>query len=69
MILCIVTPSIGEGRKRSQLSHPATSEYALGGSNVDLAGMVGTIKTPSGGSEPCLLRKMPNGTLGEFDST
>ncbi len=63
---CVTYHNLGEGRKRSQLSHPATSEYALGGSNVDLAGMVGTIKTPSGGSEPCLLRKMPDGSLGEY---
>ena len=56
----------GEGRKRSQLSHPATSDYTLGGTNVDLAGMIGVLKTPSGGSEPCLLKKMPDGQLGGF---
>ena len=33
---------------------------------MDLAGMVGVIKTPSGGSEPCLLKKMPDGQLGEY---
>jgi filamin len=53
----------GEGRKRSQMSFPATSEYTLGGKDVDLTNMVGTMKTPSGGTEPCLLKKMADGKL------
>lgn len=54
----------GEGRKRSQMSVPASSEYTLGGKDVDLTNMVGVIKTPSGATEPCLLKKMPDGKLG-----
>lgn len=54
----------GEGRKRSQLSVPATSIYTLGGHDVDLTGMVGVVKAPGGTSEPCLLKKMPDGKLG-----
>lgn len=54
----------GEGRKRSQMSMPATSEYTLGGKNVDLTNMVGIIKVPGGATEPCLLKKMPDGKLG-----
>jgi filamin len=55
----------GEGRKRSQLSLTGTSELVLGGSNVDLAGMVGILNTPSGNSEHCLLKKMGDaGSLG-----
>jgi filamin len=54
----------GEGRKRSQLSVPASSEYTLGGNDVDLTNMVGHIRTPYGTVEPCLLKKMPNGKLG-----
>ena len=46
------------------MSVPATSEYTLGGKDVDLTNMVGTIKTPSGATEPCLLKKMPDGKLG-----
>ena len=54
----------GEGRKRSQMSMAATSEYTLGGKDVDLTNMVGVIKTPGGGTEQCLLKKMPDGKLG-----
>lgn len=54
----------GEGRKRSQLSMVGSSEVTLGGNNVDLTGMVGTVKTPAGREEQCLLKKMPNGKLG-----
>jgi len=48
---------------------PATSEYTLGGKDVDLANMVGVIKTPSGGIEPCLLKKMSDGKLGMYELT
>lgn len=54
----------GEGRKRSQLAIPATSEYNLGASKIDLTNMVGIIKTPKGNAEPCLLKRMPDGKLG-----
>jgi filamin len=54
----------GEGRKRSQLSLPATSDVELGGSDVDLTGLVGVLTSPSGALEPCLLKKMPSGKLG-----
>lgn len=54
----------GEGRKRSQVSSPATSEVSLGSRNVDLASMVAVMKTPSGGTEACLLKKMEDGSLG-----
>ncbi len=56
---------VGEGRKRSQLSLAATSDVALGGKDIDLTGMVGVLKLPSGATEPCLLRKMPDGKLGK----
>jgi len=54
----------GEGRKRSQLAIPATSEYNLGGANIDLTNMVGIIKAPNGAAEPCLLKRMSDGKLG-----
>jgi filamin len=54
----------GEGRKRSQLAIPATSEYNLGGANIDMTNMVGIIKTPKGTAEPCLLKRMADGKLG-----
>jgi len=54
----------GEGRKRSQMSIPASSIYTLGGKDVDLTNMVGVLKTPAGATEPCLLKKMSDGKLG-----
>lgn len=54
----------GEGRKRSQLSLVATSEMSLGGHEVDLAHMVGTLKCPNGTHELAMLKKMNDGTLG-----
>lgn len=53
----------GEGRKRSQLSFPATSDYILGGKSVELTNMVGLLKTPKGVAEPCLLKKTSEGKL------
>ena len=46
---------------------PATSEVALGGANVDLANSVGSLKLPSGTTEPCLLKKMVDGRLGKHE--
>jgi len=53
----------GEGRKKSQLVLSGTSDVTLGGP-ADLTGLVGKIKTPGGQSEPVLLKKMKDGTLG-----
>jgi filamin len=54
----------GEGRKRSQMSLAATSDVSLGAQISDLTGVLGVVKSPSGSSDPCLLKKMPDGTLG-----
>jgi filamin len=54
----------GEGRKRSQVSCPGTSEYVLGGKDVDMTNMIGVMKTPNGNTEPCLLKKTADGKLG-----
>lgn len=59
--------SVGEGRKKSQLAEPASSDYTLGGNDVDMTGIVGNFRTPNGASEQCLLKKLPNGKLGEID--
>jgi len=61
VLFCCVS---GEGRKRSQLSLPATSVYTLGGHDIDLANMVGIVKPPGSAPEPCLLTKKPDGKLG-----
>jgi len=54
----------GEGRKKSQLVLSGTSDVALSGGKADLTGLVGKIKTPGGQSEPVLLKKMKDGSLG-----
>eukprot|EP00914_Ancora_sagittata_P029586 GHVO01058605.1.p1 GENE.GHVO01058605.1~~GHVO01058605.1.p1 ORF type:complete len:718 (-),score=101.87 GHVO01058605.1:417-2570(-) len=53
----------GEGHKRSQFSHIATSEYILGTKQVDLAHMVANMKGPSGSSDAVLLKKSGDGRL------
>ena len=55
----------GDSRKRCQLLVPASSEVTLGGGLIDLANIVGIMKTPDGSSEHCLLKKMPDGQLGK----
>jgi len=57
---------LGEGRKKSMLFVPASSDYTLGGNDVDMTGIVGNFRTPTGASEQCLLKKLPNGKLGEM---
>jgi hypothetical protein len=41
-----------------------TSEVSLGGKDIDLTNMVGTIKAPGGTAEQCILKKMEDGKLG-----
>lgn len=55
---------IGEGRKRMQISFGASSEVALKISETDLKSLNATIVTPGGTEEPCIIKKMPNGTIG-----
>lgn len=59
--------NLGEGHKRSQFAHPATSEFVLSTKQVDLAHMVATVKGPSGSAEPVLLKKSSDGRLGELE--
>lgn len=54
----------GEGRKRSQASSSATSEYAFNVKAVDFTNMVATLKSPNGTSELCLLKRTADGKLG-----
>jgi len=58
--------SAGEGRKKSIISVPASSDYTLGGNDVDMTGIVGNFRTPNGANEQCLLKKLPNGKLGKI---
>lgn len=54
----------GEGRKRSQLSLGNSAEYSLKVIEAEIVDLVGTVQTPSGNIEPCLMRKMGDGEIG-----
>ncbi|XP_076455178.1 filamin-A-like isoform X2 [Babylonia areolata] len=54
----------GEGRKRSQLSLGNSAEYSLKVIEADIVDLVGTIQTPAGNIEPCILKKMGDGDIG-----
>ena len=63
MTFCFVLS--GEGRKRSQLSLGNSAEYSLKVIEPDIVDLVGTIQTPEGAIEPCILKKMGDGDIGE----
>ncbi|KAK7498578.1 hypothetical protein BaRGS_00010238 [Batillaria attramentaria] len=54
----------GEGRKRSQLSLGNSAEYSLKVIEADIVDLVGTVQTPSGNIEPCILKKLGDGEIG-----
>ncbi|XP_076459972.1 filamin-A-like isoform X2 [Babylonia areolata] len=54
----------GEGRKRSQLSLGNSAEYSLKVIEAEIVDLVGTVQTPSGSIEPCILKKMGDGEIG-----
>lgn len=53
----------GEGRKRSQISLGNASEYALNVMEPDIVDLVGSVRGPKGGFEPCILKKSKDGHL------
>ena len=57
----------GEGRKRNQISVGSQSEVSLPGkvTDSDIKTLNASIQAPSGLEEPCFLKKLPNGHLGE----
>lgn len=54
----------GEGRKRSQLFLGNSAEYSLKVIEADIVDLAGTIQTPSGNLEPCILKKLGDGEIG-----
>lgn len=55
----------GEASKeKSQLSMGQASEFSLSVEEYDINSLEADIITPSGKTEPCLLKKLPNGHLG-----
>lgn len=59
----------GEGRKRSQISIVNCSEYSLNVTEPDIVDLAGSLKKPSGGIEPCILKKLTDGHLGKYAQT
>ena len=55
----------GEGRKRSQISIANSSDYSLKIVEPDIVDLNGSIKTPSGSIEPCLLKKLADNHVGK----
>lgn len=54
----------GEGRKRTHISHGSRSEVSLRIAEKDIRNLTATIVTPSGNEEPCIIKKLPSGSLG-----
>lgn len=59
-----VSKITGEGRKRMHISLGASSEVSLKISEKDIRNLTATIVTPGGTEEACIIKKLPNGTLG-----
>ncbi|CAF3895693.1 unnamed protein product, partial [Adineta steineri] len=58
-----VPPSV-EKHKRSQVMVGSQSEISLRVTELDIHDLNATIRSPSGIEEACLLKKLPNGSLG-----
>ena len=50
----------------SQFSMGTASEFSLSVKEYDISTLTADITTPSGRSEPCRLKKLPNGHLGMY---
>ena len=56
---------VGEANKeKAQLSMGQASEFSLSVEEYDINELEADITTPTGKSEPCILKKLPNGHLG-----
>ena len=57
---------VGEASKeKAQLSMGQASEFSLSVEEYDINELEADITAPSGKSEPCILKKLPNGHLGK----
>lgn len=57
---------LGEGRKRNQISVGHSSEVSLKVQEKDTKNLNASIVSPSGLEEPCYLKTLPNGHLGNY---
>lgn len=57
---------LGEANKeKAQLSMGQASEFSLSVEQYNIHELQADITAPSGKSEPCILKKLPNGHLGK----
>lgn len=61
----VLSLTAGEPRKRAQLSVGSSSEVSLKVTETDITDLTATIRSPSGRQEPCILKRLANGHLGE----
>ena len=54
----------GEAKKRMQVSVSSQSEVSLKIAEKDIRNLSATIVTPGNMEEACIIKKLPNGTLG-----
>ncbi|KAK6175823.1 hypothetical protein SNE40_014209 [Patella caerulea] len=57
-----ITP--GEPKKRAQISVGSSSEVSLKVTEADISNLTASIKSPTGRTEPCILKRLSNGHLG-----
>lgn len=57
----------GDVLKRAQLSMGAPSDIALEALGDDIATLTACVRSVSGNEEPCVLKRLPNNRLGEFE--
>lgn len=55
----------GEDQKKAHLSVGASSEVSLKVTEADISNLTASIRSPSGLEEPCILKRLANGHLGE----
>lgn len=55
-------------KKRSQVSVGSSTEVSLKVTEADIGNLTASIRSPSGREEPCILKKLPNGHLGEWQN-
>lgn len=63
--MCFFVFVAGEPKRRAQISVGSSSEVSLKVTESDIASLTASIRSPSGREEPCILKRLANGHLGE----
>ena len=62
-VFCVC--SDGMEQAKSQVSLASTNQLSISVTETDLSNLTASIKRPSGQEEPCGLKRLPSGQLGE----